>query len=239
MGKGTRFNAHKAHVDDYFTTKIWEFTMTCRACAKSKFVIRTNPKGRCFDYCDGIKKKCEEFDTVDAETLGVIDTEDGNNKIHKVTNNDGSCSSAPSKTVSAIDKLEQEQLGERKATAEKDAMEFLLNQNEKTMLDDGLSNSKLRDRYRSVRNAKKRRLGEASAKGLGMGIELYESNSADAKVARAAFNDNIRDGKSREAEKQKFASIRTSSIFSNVKSSGSVGLNRKQHSSSGTSRKKR
>jgi len=33
VGKGTRFNAHKAHVDDYFTSKIYEFTTKCRSCA--------------------------------------------------------------------------------------------------------------------------------------------------------------------------------------------------------------
>lgn len=33
VGKGTRFNAHKAHIDDYFSSKIYEFTTKCRSCA--------------------------------------------------------------------------------------------------------------------------------------------------------------------------------------------------------------
>ena len=36
VGKGTRFNAHKKHVDNYYTSKIWEFTMTCRVCVQTK-----------------------------------------------------------------------------------------------------------------------------------------------------------------------------------------------------------
>ena len=59
VGKGTRFNTHKAHVDDYFTTKIYEFTTRCRACGKCEFKIRTNPKERTFDYVSGIRKKVE------------------------------------------------------------------------------------------------------------------------------------------------------------------------------------
>ena len=122
----------------YFTTKIWEFTMKCRACSASKFVIRTNPKGRCFDYCGGIKKKVEEFDTVDAGSFGVIDTDDGRgiqkysfgkskgDKHIEDTNN--------GRITTAIDKLQQEKIGERKAMTERDAMEMLMKHNDLTSL---------------------------------------------------------------------------------------------------------
>ncbi len=218
VGKGTRFNAHKAHVDDHFTTKIWEFTMKCRACSESKFVIRTNPQGRCFDYCNGIKKKVEEFDTVEAGTIGVIDTDDGN-KIHHswkaddIKKSEIVVSKVP---VSAIDKLQSKQISERKAIAEKDALELLMKQNDETMADDAISNSNLRSKYRSARNSKKRRIGDAQAKGLGMGIELSSSTKTDIKKARSAFNENVRDIKSRKVEKQKFATLRASSIFSSA-----------------------
>ena len=52
VGKDTRFNALKKHVDDYYTTKIWKI-----------FVIRNNPKEQCFDYTSGVHKKQEKFDT--------------------------------------------------------------------------------------------------------------------------------------------------------------------------------
>ena len=41
-------------------------------------MIRTNAKVQCFDYISGIHKKVEEFDTLDAGTLSVIDTDYGN-----------------------------------------------------------------------------------------------------------------------------------------------------------------
>lgn len=43
IGAGTRFNAKKDHVDDYFTTRIYEFQMKCADC-KNEIVIRTDPK---------------------------------------------------------------------------------------------------------------------------------------------------------------------------------------------------
>ncbi len=213
VGKGTRFNAHKGHVGDYFSTKIWEFTMKCRACKESKFVIRTNPKDRCFDYCSGIKKKVEEFDTANAGSLGVIDTEFGDG-IHTYSDIKGI--HAKDDTVSAIDKLQKEKVGERKAMTERDAMQILMQHNESTMLDDSMSNSELRSNYRKMRKAKKRRLDDAKSKGLGMDIELSTSTKGDAKVARNAFDAKSRDVKSRKVEKQKFSNLRASSIFSSA-----------------------
>jgi coiled-coil domain-containing protein 130 len=243
ISKGTRFNAHKAHVGDYFTTKIYEFTMKCRICKTSKFVIRTNPKGRCFDYISGIKKKVEEFDTIDAKSLGMIDTEDGNG-IQSFTNRNmtrstNECKKSTSvnintstSTSNAIDKLQKEKIGERKAMTERDAMEKLMKYNNITMLNDATSNSNLRSKYRVVRKAKKRRLEEAQRKGLGMGIELLESTDADSNLSHSVFvfhneknvngikkNDDavarrIRHEKSQKVEKQKFGTIRASSIFS-------------------------
>ena len=32
IGKGVRYNADKKEVGKYFSTKIWEFTMTCHMC---------------------------------------------------------------------------------------------------------------------------------------------------------------------------------------------------------------
>ena len=52
--------------------------MNCRRCGDCEFVIRTNPQGRRFDYLSGIKEKQEEFDTIEAGSLGVIDTDVGN-----------------------------------------------------------------------------------------------------------------------------------------------------------------
>jgi len=218
VGKGTRFNAHKSHVDDYFTTKIYEFQMKCRICAKETFYIRTNPQNRCFDYVKGIKKKNEEFDTKDAGTYGVIDTENGNSIMGHA---DGTSSSkSPSQvSINPLDQLEKEIVGKRKAMTEHDAMEYLLQHNSKILLDDAISNSNLRATYRVGRKAKKKRLKEAKQAGLGKGIELYESTKEDKALARRAFRSKEGADTSHSKEKEKFKDIRAISIFTSTDNS--------------------
>ena len=58
---------------------------------------------KCFDYVSGIKKKMEEFDTVEAKSLGVIDTDFGY-AIHNFTNGVLQGTSGDS----ALDRLEKE-----------------------------------------------------------------------------------------------------------------------------------
>ncbi len=50
VGKGTRFNAHKAHVDDYFSSRIYEFTTKCRSCA-DWYVIYVHIKLHHLHFC--------------------------------------------------------------------------------------------------------------------------------------------------------------------------------------------
>ena len=55
--------------------------MKCLICAKTEFVIQTNPKEQGFDYLEGIQKQIWEFDVKEAGTAGVIDIEHGNKII--------------------------------------------------------------------------------------------------------------------------------------------------------------
>ena len=43
VGAGKRYNAKKNHAGDYFSTKIYEFSMKCHDC-ENPIVIRTDPK---------------------------------------------------------------------------------------------------------------------------------------------------------------------------------------------------
>ena len=62
VGRGTRFNAPKTHSGNYMSSKISEFIMKCRSCAKSVFIIRTNPALQSFDYVRGIQKRSSKED---------------------------------------------------------------------------------------------------------------------------------------------------------------------------------
>jgi len=197
--------------------------MKCRACAKQKFIVRTDPKGRCFEYTMGIHKKVEEFDTVDAGTLGVVDTDRGNGIIPSSFSCQDNGNNHDKNHHNPLEKLETQMTGHRKAMTERDAMQFLLNHSKSTTYDDASSNSALRSTYRKERKAKRRRLRNAQDVGLGKGIELHDDNddmrrmSAEDDDSLALFHaENIGkdDNQSREKEMRKFASIRTTSIFS-------------------------
>lgn len=196
--------------------------MKCRACAVQKFFVRTNPKGRCFDYTVGIHRKVEEFDTVDAGTLGVIDTDRGNGIVPSSLSS-SSCRADSSHhnndKNNPLEKLETRMTGKRKAMTERDAMQLLLDRNKYTMLDDASSNGALRSTYRNVRNEKRRRLRNAQDVGLGNGIELHDDVgtleiSPEDSLAFFRGEDDGKDDRSRQRETEKFASIRTASIFS-------------------------
>jgi len=209
--------------------------MKCRQC-QHPFAIRTNPQERSFDYVGGLKRKMEEFDTVDAKSLGVIDTDYGH-AIHNFRNgvivdadvhslqHAHASSSTGSTCTCAIDKLAKKIVGQRKAMTERDAMDILLKHNHSTMYDDASSNSKIRADYRVKRKAKKRRLNEAKSLGLGKGIELGDGKVEDVALSRLAFDRRdvtVRDEKCRLEEKLKFRRIRQG-IF--VSTGAGIGSN--------------
>lgn len=218
MGKGTRFNAHKAHVDDYFTTKIYEFTTKCRACANCEFKIRTNPKEQTFDYVSGIRRKIEEFDSRDAGTLGVIDTDAGAG-IYQYKGGKLEDAGDEDNVDVALKALEKSARGKRKAMTEYEQMESLYRVNTR-MEEDADANAVLRSGYRKERKAKKRRFEEAKKLGLGRGISLAgetEQDVAHAKVTMG-LRDHAREQQQADgSEKKTFHSIRTGSIFSSEK----------------------
>lgn len=227
VAKGTRFNAKKIHSGDYFSTKIYDFCMKCRHC-QHPFVIRTNPKGKCFDYISGIKKKVEEFDTVEAKSLGVIDTDYGHS-IHNFSNGNIEILNGGS----SLNKLEQDILLGHKPRNNIQDMEQFMKRNRDVMMDDAASNAKLRAGYRVHRQAKKKRLKQSIQLGLGKGIEVAESIPEDCLVARSAFEDSgILDLNARKAEQSKYKSIRQGNIFKNKGMDRGVSQNvRKQQKS--------
>ncbi|KAL5208716.1 hypothetical protein ABZP36_033151 [Zizania latifolia] len=68
IAKGVRFNAEKKQVGNYYSTKIWSFTMKS-PCCKQEIVIQTDPKNTEYVIISGAQKKTEDYDVEDAETL--------------------------------------------------------------------------------------------------------------------------------------------------------------------------
>jgi len=222
VGKGTRFNAHKAHVDDYFTSKIYEFTTKCRSCADCEFKIRTNPKERTFDYVVGIRKKIEEFDSPEAGTHGVIDTDFGPG-IFEYRN--GKVDAPSDESPGALHLLEKNARNHRKTLTEHQQMSSLLRLNTK-LETDADANAALRSSFREDRKAKKRRLNDAA----GRGIEMLEETDADASTAKMLMQKTY-DKQAHQSERNNFKSLRASSIFG---SESLTGMNRFEVKNHGT-----
>eukprot|EP00592_Proboscia_alata_P005389 CAMPEP_0194372900 /NCGR_PEP_ID=MMETSP0174-20130528/21306_1 /TAXON_ID=216777 /ORGANISM="Proboscia alata, Strain PI-D3" /LENGTH=436 /DNA_ID=CAMNT_0039151663 /DNA_START=13 /DNA_END=1323 /DNA_ORIENTATION=- len=233
VGKGTRFNAHKSKSGEmYHTSVIWEFKMKCRSCAKCLFVIRNNPAARCFDYVKGIKKKIEAFDTLEAGTAGVVDTDTTDNCRHSIVryrdlgHGEGGNASISAGEISIdnpISQLERSSHGERVVMSESLHVQSLLKLQKRTMYDDGASNATLRNVFRANKKSKKRKLGEADARGLGKGIELSDKISIDDVVlakkifAKKSMFDNEDEYRRHrvccEKEEKSFFKTRSGSIF--------------------------
>lgn len=75
IAKGVRYNADKTRVGSYFSTPIWEFRMKCYYC-DTQLVIRTDPKGRDYEYVSGVRRKVDEFAPEDNETARLMSEEE-------------------------------------------------------------------------------------------------------------------------------------------------------------------
>ncbi|PWN28698.1 DUF572-domain-containing protein, partial [Jaminaea rosea] len=60
--QGTRYNAKKTRVGDYYTTPVWAFRFRCRHCARGEVEIRTDPQNTRYVVHEGGKRKVEEWE---------------------------------------------------------------------------------------------------------------------------------------------------------------------------------
>ena len=222
VGKGTRFNAVKTKVGNYFSTPIWEFTMSCRVCAAQTFRIRTNPRERSFDYEQGIHKQVQEFDTDKAGTAGVIDTDSGSHKIvpghskmdvAKLNTATTDGVATVSGSLSGLERLEQAASGKRRVLTEAEKFHQMVHVSNQTYGDDVSGNSKIRQTFRKDRKEKKERVVKGGKLGWKRGMELIAKDRLEDVV-----ESKLRvyaDGK--QAERKRFQSIRQTSIFGTTK----------------------
>lgn len=91
IGKGVRFNAHKKHVDQYLSTKIYEFTMNCHLCGHL-LSVRTDPKNCDYILSGGLEKRPETLGAaeadipVDQKALGEHKKQLESNAFYKLEN---------------------------------------------------------------------------------------------------------------------------------------------------------
>lgn len=194
IAKGVRFNAEKKQVGNYYSTKIWSFTMKS-ACCKHEIVIQTDPKNCEYVIIKGARRKIEEFDSEDAETL-VLPADEERGKL-----------------VDPFYRLEHQEEDLKKKKEAEPVIVRLQRVSDARHADDYAINKALRARLRSQ---KKRVAEEESvARKRGLAIRLLPASEEDnATVSRVKFSTKFE-----ENRKMKRALISTSSIFSSSSTS--------------------
>jgi len=213
--KGTRFNAKKKHVSDYFTSKIFDFSMKCYEC-KGEIIVANDPKMRDYSVKKGGRRQQLSYD---ARGDGVTATYELGFSASDKTNDDDDDDNG---SFDAISNMIKREAGERKMNSEKEKFDKLVSLSEKTGKDTYGNNAGLRVKYREERRAKRKRLdvGEGLF-GEGSEIQLLDSTPAEKMQALKAVGGQAESIKKRyrEIERKGFAKLRGDSIFS----SGAVG----------------
>lgn len=196
IAKGVRFNAEKKQVGNYYSTKIWSFTMKS-ACCRHEIVIHTDPKNTEYVIISGAQKKTEDFDVEDAETFALpADEERG-------------------KLVDPFYRLEHQEEDLQKKKEAEPLLVRLHRVSDSLHSDDYNHNRALRARLRD----QKRKIAqeEDSSRKMGLGIRLLPPSKEDAaSAASVRFS-----SKFERNSKDKRAAIKASSIFPESSKSGS------------------
>ncbi|KAK1269632.1 hypothetical protein QJS04_geneDACA018515 [Acorus gramineus] len=198
IAKGVRFNAEKKQVGNYYSTKIWSFTMKS-ACCKHEIVIQTDPKNCEYLIISGAQRKNEDFDVEDAETFALPADEERD------------------KLADPFYRLEHQGEDLQKKKEAEPLLVRLQKVSDSRHADDYALNKALRAQLRSQ---KKRVAQEAeSAKKMGLGIRLLPASAEDtATAARIKFS-----SKFEKNRKDKRAAIKAASIFPDSSLSSSSG----------------
>ncbi|XAR55851.1 hypothetical protein NMG60_11036070 [Bertholletia excelsa] len=203
IAKGVRFNAEKKQVGNYYSTKIWSFTMKS-ACCKHEIVIQTDPKNCEYVIISGAQRKTEVYEVEDAETLLLpLDEE-------------------RSKLADPFYRLEHQEGDLQKKKEAEPVLVRLQRVSDSRHSEDYALNKALRARLRS----QKKRVAEeeATSKKMGLGIRLLPSSEADAASAACVKFSSKFDKNRRE----KRALINAASIFSDSPSSKRLELESKR-----------
>ncbi|KAI3811905.1 hypothetical protein L1987_16601 [Smallanthus sonchifolius] len=196
IAKGVRFNAEKKQVGNYYSTKIWSFTMKS-ACCQYEIVIQTDPKNCEYLVISGAQKKVEEFDTEDAETM-VLPVDEERSKL-----------------ADPFYRLEHQEEDLKKKKEAEPLLVRLQRVSDARHLDDYSINKSLRAKLRG----QKKRVAEeeVAARKMGLGIRLLPASEEDMAAAkRVKFSSNF--NKNRDERR---ALIKSMSIFSDSSCSNS------------------
>jgi hypothetical protein len=189
-----------------------------------------------FDYITGIRRKVEEYNTEEAGTHGIIDTEFGNGilhyengKVHGPGVDDAVAAAVTTSGSNKLGMLERNVVGQRIAQTEHERMTSLITLNSR-MVHDSDHNASIRRAFRIDRKAKKRRFANAATLGLGRGIELLDGSKEveeDTMFAKEVMHSRRRDSGNNDLDanihsNDRLRDVRAGGIFSSMKSSNGI-----------------
>lgn len=214
--KGHRFNAKKDKIGKYFTTTLYSFATKCPSVdCDQKFLIKTDPQNRTYDFAEGLRKMVQDF------TPGADDS------IIEVT-------SEETKILIENDpmfKLQHDKAGKLKADAAKNTLQRLINVQNDQFKNDFDSNSLLRQRNRQKKHRNNQLLQEGNK--IGLSIPLVEPSDEDIVGAQRANFRPLKPTTFQVSERLKLTELIGGSIFQKPHSkstSGSIssGIKRRQ-----------
>ncbi len=164
VAKGVRYNATKAHVGAYHSTKIYQFSFTCHLCS-GPIVIRTDPEHRDYAIVSGAVRKTQDYEAEDAQVINLPD-----DKQKKKLESD------------ALYKLEHVSKDKKVATEHEDVLDRLVALKSEQFDDDYQSSRLIRSVFR------KRKAEEVAAesanKAKGIHVPLLPERAEDIALAR-------------------------------------------------------
>lgn len=158
IARGVRYNAEKKKCGTYFTSDIFEFQMNCHLCGQ-RFIIKTDPQNRDYEFVFGLRRKVETFDVKD------IGTREFDEKEQALMRTDA---------IRSLENKEQDSLNYEKVAP---VLDRLKNLNDRIRANEDELNREVRNRIRTTRKAEENRQHKAEAAGLS--ISLLPTSKSD------------------------------------------------------------
>lgn len=216
IAKGVRFNAEKKQVGNYYSTKIWSFTM--RHHCGCKITIETDPKDAEYVVKDGARRKVETYEAEDAGTVQLPDEAER----HAIASD-------------PLASLERSTLQQRAAATGRAELVALATDREAKR--DGYAlNKQLRAALRASKKEDKRLDEERKQLRLADSVTLLPESDEDARQASLALFSADDRPKYDSSWRNKRRKIMTESIMPRVGAASGTGSGRANSSGGGGSR---
>ena len=205
IGRGTRYNAEKKKVGMYFSTPIYEFGMKCATCPQ-RFVIRTDPKNRDYEFVSGIRRKVEGYNAETAKDANAVALEDE--------------STVAARAANALATVEHQEDNKRRAESAGAVLQATMELSQKREAVGERLNKALRRTARRKRHETKQLRRESARRGFG--IRLL-ARSTDDTLSAALQRPALAAARASAQARRQRAVVRAQGVFAVAASNSGSG----------------